>query len=103
MLKEYRVEWSMYFDGVNIYDAVRQAQAALDDAINGRGGATVFLVNEKYDEHRVQVDLDDMNNQNMIGSGWCDECGEPYAAASNSDHCAEEGLCWRHCTAPNEH
>jgi len=33
-----------------------------------------------------------------IEAGSCDECGTLYDVSSREDHCAEEGLCWEHCT-----
>ncbi len=36
-------------------------------------------------------------------TGFCDECNKPYEVANIEDHCAEEGLCWDHCTDKESH
>ena len=35
--------------------------------------------------------------------GSCSVCGHEYAVYDNTDHCADEGRCWEHCTDPISH
>ena len=45
-------------------------------------------------------ETDDLDPEEI---GHCDVCDHPFNVASRSDHCAECGNCFEHCTDPQEH
>ena len=59
--REYRVEWSMFFEAENPLDAAKQAWAALDDATSNNSGASILFVSDEYGEDRFVFDMEHEN------------------------------------------
>jgi hypothetical protein len=57
-MTEYKVSWDMNLEAESPTDAMRQAIALLDDAINRNVGATGFIVHDWDTDHDYLIDIE---------------------------------------------